>query len=112
MTNERVPGQAADAGTNAEYAFILPCKPEDFRDFVGGLLGRPQTITGIFFGPFEVNKSDIENFHHLVVQRVGQQNEGTLVQFTVSIVYDDESSVLLNSLMTSFITLRYDRSLR
>lgn len=83
---------------NSDYAVILPCKPNEFRDFISGLLGKPQTITKGISGPFELHKSDIENFYHLVVQRVSQQNEATLVQFTVRIVYDDESTILLNSL--------------
>jgi hypothetical protein len=33
----------------------------------------------------------------LVHQRVTQQNEASLIQFTVKIIYDDDSSILLNS---------------
>jgi hypothetical protein len=76
---------------------VLPCEPDQFRDFIAGLLGRPQTIERSIRGPFEVNKIDIENIHHLIEQRLSSQNEATLVQFTARIVYDDDSSVLLNS---------------
>jgi hypothetical protein len=79
-------------------AVILPCEPDQFRDFIAGLLGKPQTISRRLLGPFEVTKSDLENLHHLLEQRIVSQNEATLVQFTASISYDDSSSVLLNSL--------------
>jgi hypothetical protein len=79
-------------------AVILPCEPDQFRDFIAGLLGKPQTISRRLLGPFEVTKSDLENLHHLLEQRIVSQNEATLVQFTASISYDDNSSVLLNSL--------------
>jgi len=76
---------------------MLPCEPEHFRDFIAGLLGRPQTITRYLPGPYEVNRTDIESLYHLVDQRVSSQNDATLIQFTARIVYDDDSSVLLNS---------------
>lgn len=81
-----------------EYAIVLPCDPGHFTDFVAGLLGKPQTIRNRFTGPFDISREDIENFYHLVLQRVTQQNEGTLIQFSVRVVYDDSSSVLLNSI--------------
>ncbi|MCS3929137.1 hypothetical protein M2175_004168 [Bradyrhizobium elkanii] len=79
-------------------AVILPCEPDQFRDFIAGLLGKPQTITRRLLGPFEVTKPELENLHHLIEQRIVSQNEATLVQFTASLSYDDNSSVLLNSL--------------
>jgi hypothetical protein len=77
---------------------VLPCPPDQFRDFIAGLLGRAQTIETTIAGPFEVTKDSIENLYHLLEQRLSSQNEATLVQFTTRIVYDDNSSVLLNSL--------------
>lgn len=86
MSKRDIGGGEATAN---QYAVVLPCEPDYFRDFVAGLLGKPQTITKEIFGAFELNKDDIANFYHLVIQRVGQQNESTLIQFTVRIVYDD-----------------------
>lgn len=75
----------------------LPCAPEDFSSFVGGLLGKPQTISKAYAGSFEIRHADLTSAYHLVVQRVRQQNQANLIQFTVRLVYDDDSSVLLNS---------------
>lgn len=80
------------------YAVALPCAPEDFSKFISGLLGKPQTITKAYSGSFEISRSDIENTYHLIDQRVQQQNEANLIQFTVRLVFDDNSTVLLNSL--------------
>lgn len=77
---------------------VLPCPPDKFSEFIAGLLGRPQTIETIVEGPFVVRKDDAVNLYHLIDQRLASQNEANLVQFTARIVYDDDSSVLLNSL--------------
>jgi hypothetical protein len=76
---------------------VLPCEPDHFRDFISGLLGRPQTLRRHLRGPFDVKREDAEGLFHLINQRVNSQNEATLIQFTARIVYDDNSSVLLNS---------------
>lgn len=81
-----------------QFSIALPCSTEDFGNFIGSLLGKPQTISGAERGAFELRKDDIVNSYHLVVQRVQQQNEAQLVQFTVKLIFDDNSSVLLNSL--------------
>lgn len=80
------------------YEIALPCSTEDFGKFIGSLLGKPQTITGAERGAFEVRREDIVNSFHLLNQRVHQQNDAQLIQFTVRLVFDDNSSVLLNSL--------------
>lgn len=75
----------------------LPCTPEHFAEFIAGLLGRPQTISRRFRLLFSVDRTELESLHHLVVHRVGQQNEATLVQFSAVITFDDDSSVRINS---------------
>lgn len=79
------------------YRVTLPVDEEQLRAFVSGLLGKPQTIGRVVEGPFEVRRSDIEDLHQLIQQRITAQNAGSLVAFTAKIVYDDASSVLLNS---------------
>ena len=79
------------------YQIVLPCDLPHFQDFVAGLLGKPQTITRRFYGPFDLTKNDISDFYHLVMQRMNQQNESSLIQFSVRVSYDNNSSVLLNS---------------
>ena len=81
-----------------EIGIVLPCETAHFGQFVSGLLGKPQTIEKSLHGVFEVESGDIENTFHLVNQRINQQNESSLIQFTVKIFYSDDSSVLLNSL--------------
>jgi len=80
------------------HSVVLPCGPEHFRDFIGGLLGQPQTINRAIYGSFEVSRRDVENLFHLIEQRLSSQNEAELIQFTARIINNDNSSVLLNSL--------------
>lgn len=78
-------------------AVVLPCSTKDFGSFISGLLGKPQTISNMIRGPFEISRDDILNVHSLLTQRISQQNEAVLTQFTAKLVFNDESSVLLNS---------------
>lgn len=81
-----------------KFAVMIPCAQEDFASFISGLLGKPQTLERMHVAAFEVNRSGIQNMFHLVDQRLRQQNDATLIQFTVRIIYDDDSSVLLNTI--------------
>lgn len=76
---------------------VLPCEPDHFRDFVAGLLGKPQTIGRVIGGPFEVRSTNVDSLYSLIQQRLTSQNEAELIQFTVRITYNDNSSVLLTS---------------
>lgn len=80
------------------FAVMLPCNPNDFGDFISGLLGKPQTIEKAFRGTFEISKNDIVNTYHLIEQRIQQQNDAQLIQFTTKIFYNDDTSVLMNSI--------------
>lgn len=79
-------------------SLVLPIDQEEFKKFITGLLGKPQTLESTLRGCFELDARDVENTFHLVQQRVTQQNAATLIQFTVKLVYEDNSTVLLNSL--------------
>jgi hypothetical protein len=81
-----------------QYSIVIPCAPQDFGKFISGLLGQGQIIEGYVSDSFAVRREDIENLYHLVTQRVAQQNGGTLVQYTLRIGYDDDSSVQYSSL--------------
>jgi hypothetical protein len=89
--------QVEKTAAEQHYAIALPCSQEDFGNFIGSLLGKPQTISKAYRGAFELKREDIHNSYQLVIQRVRQQNKATLIQFTVKLVYDDNSTVLLNS---------------
>jgi hypothetical protein len=77
---------------------LIPCSPEEFADFISSLLGKAQVCEGTFHGSFDIHIKDIENFYHLVDQRLNEQNAAQLVSFTVVIKYSDGTSVELPSL--------------
>lgn len=83
----------------SEQGYVtLPFNKEEFKEFVIGLLGKPQVIQGRIKQPFEIDKNSIRNIFELVNQRITQQNDGLLVQFNARIVFSDNTSVLLNSI--------------
>jgi len=98
--SEAQPNEEDTANTLKLYSggyVTLPFDQEQFRDFVISLLGKPQTIEKRIYGRFEVNLQDIQNFHNLINQRLTQQNQALLSQFSVKIYYSDSSSITLNS---------------
>ena len=84
-------------GRKNQMQVVLPCDENGFKNFISGLLGKPQTLTKIIRGCFEVEKNDIGNFYHLITQRIFQQNAASLINFSAKIVYNDNSTVTLNS---------------
>ena len=76
----------------------LPFSERDFKEFIVGLLGKPETIDATLEGGFEIDAGNIKDLFILINQRVKQQNESTLIQFSAQIVFDNESSVTLNSI--------------
>lgn len=83
---------------NSSYGVILPCEPASFGDFISKLLGKPQTIQKNLHGNFKIDKNDIVTTHHLIHQRINQQNEATFIQFTAKMFFSDDSSVEINSI--------------
>lgn len=77
---------------------VFEVEKDSFKDFISSLLGKPQTIEKTIRGAFEVDQKTVTNLNYLIDQRISQQNKGTLVQFTAKILYNDSSSVMLNSL--------------
>lgn len=96
--NDTGPNLPSSTAASRNYGVMLPCSDEDFGDFISSLLGKPQTIEKVIGGTFEIDDRNITNIFHIVDQRISQQNDASLIQFTVTIVYDDDSIHLLNSL--------------
>lgn len=96
--NSRGENKSLTPPDGEQYSVVLPCDPEQFGEFVSGLLGKPQTNEKSIHGVFEITRQDVVNTFHLVNQRIHQQNDAYLIQFTVRILYNDDSSVLLNTL--------------
>lgn len=74
----------------------LPFNENQFKDFIVSLLGKPQTITKRFRGSFEINKENLITLFQVLNQRVYQQNDAKLIQFSATIYYDDNSTVTLS----------------
>jgi hypothetical protein len=81
----------------------LPYKEDQFKEFITGLLGEPQSIDGRILGKFSITITELENLHQLIYQRIISQNKGQLIQFIAKIAYDNKSMVTLNSL-NDFVT--------
>lgn len=82
---------------NQDGYLTLPFDGTQFKHFVTGLLGKPQTLTKRITGSFEIYLKDLQNFHDLINQRIVQQNNGHLIQLKTKIYFSDQSSVLLSS---------------
>ena len=72
---------------NQNGYLTLPFNESQFKDFVSGLLGKPQTLTKRIRGDFEIYLKDLQNFHDLLNQRIIQQNNGHLIQLRTKIFF-------------------------
>lgn len=88
----------SDADYTEKGYVRLPYKDIEFKEFITGLLGEPQSLDGRVFGKFVISVKELENLHHLICQRIDSQNKGQLIQFIAKIAYDNDSIVTLNSL--------------
>ena len=79
-----------------EYKVTLPCKPDEFADFVSSILGKGLTIEKNYSDIFELDSNSIQQLYHLVTQRAAQ-NGGKLVAFNSKLYFSDRSSKSFNS---------------
>ncbi|WP_063658931.1 hypothetical protein [Aliivibrio fischeri] len=83
---------------NEKYQLVLPCDVKDFRTFISSLLGKPQEERGAIEGTFHAEIKDISNIYHLIDQRVTQQNDSSLVNFSLKVLYDNGTSIVHNKI--------------
>jgi hypothetical protein len=82
--------------SDRELAIMIP--GNKFAEFITGLLGKPQTIVRSIRGSFSITRDDLVSLHHLLEQRVHEQNKASLIQVQFKIIYNGELSVEINSL--------------
>jgi hypothetical protein len=73
------------------------CPADQLGQFMSGLLGKPQSIQRALSGDFLIRRDDLLGLHHLIQQRIRDQNEGTLIQFVATLHYDDGLSIEIGS---------------
>lgn len=89
--------QLVGKGEETPYYVVLPCEVKDFRQFVSGLLGKPQELRGELEGTFTIGHREISNIYHLLEQRMAKQNDASLVHFAITVYYNDGNSVVHNN---------------
>ena len=70
----------------------LPFTQDQFKDFVSGLFGNPDSLSSNFEGIFNIELGDLRTVHSVIEERIREQNKGLLAQFNATIKYDDGSS--------------------
>lgn len=75
------------------FGILLPCRIEEFGEFVTKLIGKPQRLKGETDGVFTIRKNEVSNVYHLIDQRIKEQNEGSLAHFEIKVVYDNGTSI-------------------
>lgn len=108
MTNLTAPNQdnenesfsVSDSNKSQDrtYSVVLPCDTKDFTKFVSSLLGKPQELRGRIDGVFTLNPQEILNVYHLLNQRINKQNKSTVINFKITVYYNDGHSVEHNNI--------------
>jgi len=70
-----------------EKSLEIPVKKEDLGVFISSLLGQPQSIERELYGKVDIDHSWLTNLHHLISQRIHQQADASLINFTAEIFY-------------------------
>ncbi|MCK5535669.1 MAG: hypothetical protein KAI79_02520 [Bacteroidales bacterium] len=81
-----------------DYIVSLPCAPNEFGEFISGLLGKPQSTRKGFNGTFSITKENINELFQLINSRIVEQNTGQFIQFVIEIFYKENTSVRLNNI--------------
>lgn len=76
----------------------FPIGKDNFVKFVTSLLGQPQKFRLRKRGVFDVDLQWLMATHHLIDQRITQQNEGQLISFRAEVFFNDGRSQVLNSI--------------
>lgn len=80
------------------HEMTLPISSSQLADFLSSLLGKPEKIKNEYHGQFSLDKDDIVSFHHLIEQRIHQQNVATLIRQEIQVIYHDSSSISHNNI--------------
>lgn len=94
--SDLVHGSSVERIDDEQYQLVLPCDVKDFGQFVSSLLGKPQEEKGKIAGCFHIEPKDVSNIYHLINQRINQQNEGSLINFSIAVLYDNGSAIVHN----------------
>ncbi len=65
----------------------VPIKKKDFGNFITNLLGQPEIIRDRKVGVYEATYEWVVHLHHLLDQRVKQQAQANLVDFSATFIY-------------------------
>ncbi|NPD68213.1 hypothetical protein HN018_18880 [Lichenicola cladoniae] len=84
--------------TDSTTALLIPCPPDKFGEFIAGLLGKPHVLSKEFQGHFEIGVDEVLEFHHLIEQRIADQNFASLIECVLTTTYADRSSVEVRSI--------------
>ncbi|HTI02015.1 MAG TPA: hypothetical protein VL752_13795 [Acidisoma sp.] len=99
MTANGVVSQGDRFSDQANTGYLaIPCPPDKLGEFIAGLLGKPKAIQKKIAGAICITRDDIANFHHLIEQRIHEQNVAQLIKLTIEIQYDDNSTVCVSSI--------------
>lgn len=86
------------ANVERESGYLqIPIHHKDLGDFITSLLGQPESITHYISGSFDIDLEWFKNIHHLLEQRIKQQNSAELVDFSATFSYEGSSSRKINS---------------
>lgn len=82
-----------DTRRSAEpHSVVLPVSNEQFREFIKGLLGRPQALSKPIEGSFDVDRIQIRQVNELLHQRIQEQNDACLAQFEATLSLSDNEN--------------------
>jgi hypothetical protein len=81
------------SGQDAYGTIVIPCSPNDFGQFISGLLRVPKELRYARATPFILRFDDIRDFDRLIEQRISDQSRYSKASANFSAYYSDGTSV-------------------
>jgi len=85
-----------DTGTDGANPPVFT--PAHVNALLNGALKSPKVVAGAERGVFDIDCDDVENFFHLIDQRVNEQQTCLIDKFEVSIFFNNGTSTQLNGI--------------
>lgn len=97
---------ATEESIKNSHGVTIHTSPDKLGEFILNLLSKPQKMKKLFLGSYKVYLSNLLDIHHKIHQCVGLDRQGLLVEFSAEVVFEDKSSIVVNSI-DEFSTYRF-----
>lgn len=80
------------------HGVTIHTPPDKLGEFILNLLSKPQVMKRRFLGSYRIYLNNLLDIHHKIHQCIDYDRQGSLVEFSAEIIFEDNSSIMVNSI--------------